>query len=205
MGSRAAGWATAVAAVGPNAVRHSPIRVLFEASAFALLFALAPGVVAQRPAPPVAGEYDVKAAFLYNFAEFVIWPGEGEEVGGNLTLCVVGPDPFGPALERVLEGKAVRGRPIVMRRLGFVDEVGACDLVFVSESLARDPHELLAAARGRGILTIADSGDFARRGGAINLVDRGNRVAFEINPAAVKREGLQVSSKLLRLATLVGE
>lgn len=151
------------------------------------------------------GEYELKAAFLYNFAKFVIWPQEAEQSSDSLTLCIVGPDPFGPSLEQVLSGKTVRGRRLEIRRFASAEEVEGCELIFVAESVARDPRDVLAAVRGRGVLTVADSGDFARRGGAINLVEQGNRIGFEINPSAAHREGLVVSSKLLRLATVVGQ
>lgn len=202
-------WANRVerTAVGASAARR---RSRLAVVAALLLLELGVGVDGSATAsgpPPAAGysEYQVKAAFLYNFVKFVTWPGEAERDSRSLVLCVLGPDPFALSLERVVEGKSVRGRRLLIRRVSFLDEVGDCDLLFVSEPLAHDPRELLAAVRGRGILTVADSGDFARRGGTIELVERGNRIAFEINSAAARREGLVVSSKLLRLATVVGE
>ncbi len=139
-------------------------------------------------------EYRVKAAFLYHFAQLTRWPGEGE---GALRVCVLGEDPFGPALER-LEGKRVRGRRI---SVGRCSSGGACDceVVFVSRSergrLAADLARL-----GPGVLTVSDIPGFAGAGGMIELVLVDGKVRFRINRGAAERAGLRLSSRLLHLA-----
>lgn len=149
-------------------------------------------------APPAAavGEYELKAAFLYNFASFTEWP-PGAAPG--MTVCVLGPDPFGPVLDG-LRGKSVQGVPIEVRRLTALSEARGCRILFLGSG--EDPAAL-AALRTSPVLTVADSRDAARRGVMIGLFVDGGRIGFEVNTGAAGSAGLTLSSKLLRLARQV--
>lgn len=154
------------------------------------------GVQCARAATP--GEYEVKAAFLYNFARFVDWP--EETAATDLALCVLGTDPFGPALD-ALAGKEVQGRRLSVRRIDSGGDWSACHMLFVPESEQSRLDTLLGEfAAHHGILSVSDINGFAGRGGIIELVLDQNRVRFAINVEAATRAGLTVSSKLLRLA-----
>lgn len=153
--------------------------------------------------------YAVKAAFLYNIARFVEWPPdsiESQPDGGPapFRFCVVGEDPFGPLLDELAHSQRLQGRPIEIRRCKHADGLDDCEMVFVG--LPEDEWtEALAAAEHQGALTVGEGKAFVRAGGAIGLMVDHNRVRFEVNLAAAERAGLRISSKLLRLALLVGE
>jgi hypothetical protein len=151
-------------------------------------------------------EQDVKAAFLYHFAQYVEWPAAAfASPSTPLVVGVLGREDAMPAVEGALKGKAVRGRPISVRRLSAPGDASGCHVVFVTSSEARAASSVLKAIGKSPVLTVGEPSGFARSGGAIGLVVRDGRVAFEINPAAAARAGLTVSSKLLRLAEIVDE
>lgn len=148
-------------------------------------------------------EYQLKAAFIYNFAKFVQWPVEAS--GGSidpLTLCVSGEEPF-RIMQQSLAGKRVRGQLIAVRAVDSSAEAAGCHLLFVS---AASGQLLRALTRVSGpVLTVGESGDFIRSGGMINLVRSDNRLRFEISRSVGERAGLKFSSQLLKLATPVGD
>jgi hypothetical protein len=144
-------------------------------------------------------EYRLKAAFLYNFALFTEWPAE---VGGTLTLCVVGPDPFGDELKG-LEGKAVGARSLAVQRRGAGQPVTGCQLVFVAAPAISGLPRLLDQIKGQPVLVMADSTGALQQGATLNMALASNRVTFEANLRAARAAGLALSSRLLRLATEV--
>jgi len=152
--------------------------------------------------PLQAGEYQVKAAFLLNFAKFVEWP--AGSVKETFTIGVLGRDPFDSALDS-LSGKTVKGRRVVVRRYEEPDEAREADILFISASEKRALPRILKTIRGNSILTVGDSKDFGHSGVIINLLLLQKRVGFEINLAAAQRDGLQISSNLLKLAQEVIE
>ncbi len=155
-------------------------------------------------APAERDEYEVKAAFLFKFLPFISWPEArfaSEEAA--LVIGVLGKDPFGSKLERAVEGKSVGKRPVQIARFDQVRRVKECHLVFVSSSWKGPEEELFAAAETGGVLLVGDSTGFAERGGAFNFYLFEDKVRFEINVAAYKRAGIEISSKLLKLARIV--
>lgn len=151
--------------------------------------------------PQSSAEYEVKAAFLYKFASFVEWP----DVPGHapLGICVVGRDPFGSELERVVEGKTIGGREFVILRLRTWRRGARCNILFVGASEKDRLHSLLGSLRQDNILTVGDVPGFCESGGAINLIVVESKVKLEINVDATTRSGLRLSSKLLSLARIV--
>ena len=145
-------------------------------------------------------EYEIKAAFIYNFARFVEWPAESLGTADTLILGVLGEDPFGPALER-LEGKAVQGHRIEIKRFATLDEFETCHILFVS-SEGQELDRILREIPQSGVLTVGEQ-SFAQSGGVIAFVVRRNMIRFQINVAAGARAGLKISSQLLKLAELV--
>jgi hypothetical protein len=159
-----------------------------------------------RDAPARAGpsrEYLVKAAFLYNFAKFTVWPAKTfADPSTPLRLCLLGKDPFHGALDS-LAGKTVRKRKLEIHRLANTSGLGKCHLLFVSASENKRLATILKVLRGMPVLAVGDMPDFAHSGGIINLKTVRNKVRFEINIRAAKRAHLKFSSKLLRLAEIV--
>lgn len=148
-------------------------------------------------------EYQVKAAFLFNFTKFVEWPFDAFTAPGDpVTVCVVGDDPFGESLDAVVQGETANGRPLKVHRTRSFADLRTCHMLFVPRSERRQ-GTILASLRGAGILTVGDGDGFLTDGGIIRFVLDQNRVRFEVNLAAAEGNRLRLSSKLLRLARRV--
>jgi hypothetical protein len=151
-----------------------------------------------------ANEYQVKAAFLYNFAKFVDWPPSAfSDAKQPLDVCVYGRDPFGNALEDALLGKTIGERRIGLGRAMQFQDLAGCHVVFVSSPARESTMDLANRLKGRPVLLVGESEGFAASGGAIQFTIEDNRVHFIINPDAADRAGLKISSKLLALAKIV--
>jgi len=149
-------------------------------------------------------EYQVKAAFLYNFAKFVDWPAQSFKGPDDpIAICVLGQNPFGSVLEDTVNGKTLEGRAFVVRNIFDVQQAGGCHILFVSTSERKHLPSILAAIRTPGVLTVGESDGFAAEGGVINFKLEDGRVRFEINLDAAAKKGLQIRSNLLSLAQIV--
>jgi hypothetical protein len=170
--------------------------------AFLAIAASAPYVQAEGGA--VAEEYQVKAAFLFNFAKFVEWPADAFKAADDpITICVLGQDPFGGALEDVVRDKTVASRPFVVRQVSSIPQAIKCQIVFVTASERKRVRSILDELKGRSILTVGEAEDFTANGGVINFKLKGARVRIEIDTGAAERAKLRISSKLLSLAEIV--
>jgi hypothetical protein len=173
----------------------------------AAITAAGPGapVPAQAPArTSTAPEYQVKAVFLFNFAQFVEWPaGAFADSAAPLVIGVLGEDPFGPYLDETVRGETIDGRPLAVRRYRTVSEVDDCHILFVQRNELDHLKPLLQLLRGRSVLTVSDGEDFALRGGMIRFLTDRSRIRLRINLEAAREAGLTLSSKLLRPAEIV--
>lgn len=161
----------------------------------ALLTALLSGIAAADQTGP--GEYDVKAAYIHHFARLIQWPdGSSRE---PLRLCLVGGDPFGQALDPI-RAETVDGRPWQILPPTEVIAWDRCDVAFISRAAGADLSRILAAIGRRPVLTIGDSEGYGERGVIINFFPENRKIHFEINLAASRRAGLNISSQLLKLA-----
>jgi len=150
------------------------------------------------------GEYQVKAAFLYNFTKFADWPAIAfESANAPFVIGIAGDDPFGEDLDDVVRNESVRGHPLVVKRFRADDDFTGCHLLFISRSTKDRLDAVLKQVRSRPILTISDTGGFAERGVMVNLLLVQGSVKMEINRQAAEQTGLQISSKLLSLAQIV--
>jgi hypothetical protein len=151
-----------------------------------------------------ASEYQVKAAFLFNFAKFVEWPADAfPTADAPLQICVLGQDPFGRDFEQVIEDKAVNGHRLEVAHPEGVPQARACQVLFIASSEKQRAREILRALTGASVLTVGDAPGFARMGGVINFVLDENRVRFEINVKAAERAHLKLSARLLTVAKLI--
>jgi hypothetical protein len=149
-------------------------------------------------------EYQVKAAFLYNFAKFVEWPSDAfPDEKTPITLCIFAEDPFGGVLDEIVRGRAINNRPLAIRRTNALAGLKGCHLVFVGVREDKRLPEMLEGLKGSSALVVGESEGFAERGGAIQFYLDNNRVRFIANVDAVQRARLSVSSKLLALARIV--
>jgi hypothetical protein len=185
-----------------HAGTHSRCRFLqFLAMVTGWAFFAATGLLAQQTKP---SEYQVKAAYLYNFGRFVKWPaGVAASKGDSFPVCVLGRDPFGPVLDSTLAGEALEGKPVAIRRIAREQDAADCRILFVSSTEEHHLKEILAAIDQAGVLTVSDIPGFSRRGGMIQFVMEGDRVRFEINLATAESARLVLSSELLKVAATV--
>jgi len=165
----------------------------------ALVLTVRLGTAGQPEGPP--DEYQVKAAFLYNFAKFVEWPAEALGPPGDpLPVCVLGEDPFGRALDDAIGGKKIEGRALTVRRISDARQAKGCRILFVSSSERRGVLSVLAGIDESGILTVGEADSAVSPGMIINFILEGKKIRFSINTAAAERQKLRVSSRLLSLA-----
>jgi hypothetical protein len=156
-------------------------------------------------AQPAAGEYQVKAAYLLNFARFVEWPSNVLPASSPINIVVVGDDPFGGALEEVLRGKSANGHAIQLRHLRWSDVLTPYQIVFISVSEESHLPEILRYLGQNSVLTVSDIDRFSLRGGVIEFRMVGNRVRFDINRDPAIAAQLNISSRLLSVARAVHE
>jgi hypothetical protein len=151
-----------------------------------------------------SSEYELKAAFVFNFAKFVDWPPSAfANPTAPFSVCVLGPDPFGGALDDALRGKVIAEHPASVARVKHVADVTGCQILFIASSESHLLPEVLSKIRGQRVLVIGETDDFASSGGVIQFTLEENRVRFFINTDAADRAGLKISSKLLALAKIV--
>jgi len=148
-------------------------------------------------------EYQVEAAYLYNFGRFVEWPVQGKNGAGEFNICILGDDPFGPTLDAVLAGEKIGNRSVVARRIANPRDSSACQILFISSSEANRLNKIIEALDKTAVLTVSDIPQFSQRRGMIEFVLEENRIRFAVNLAAAQRAGLMLSSELLKVATTV--
>jgi hypothetical protein len=167
----------------------------------ALALVPAPDLAAQAARP---SEYQVKAVFLFNFAQFVDWPPEAvADSQAPLTIGVLGENPFGDVLDATVRGERRGARSFVVRRYQRVEDIKICDILFISRPEGDRPEGVLADLKRRPILTVSDADGFAEHGGMIGFVTDRNRIRLKINLGVVQAAHLTISSKLLRAAEII--
>lgn len=144
-------------------------------------------------------EYQIKAALLYRFAQFTEWPAGALAEHRQLTLCVLGENPFGGLLDDIA-GNTVHQRKLAVQRLADPQSLSQCHIAFVGAMRPDALSQTIKRSRQLNVLTVSDAKGFAAAGGMIQFVIVNDRVQFEINNAATDRAGLKLSSHLLKLA-----
>ncbi len=160
------------------------------------------GAASGARAEPVSKEYQLKAAFLYNFSKFVQWPQERfPDAGSPIIIAVLGPSPFGDELNKLVRERLVNGRAIEVRPIVSAADIPAAHIVFIPAGA-----EPLLEGRyldARGVLTVGESAAFAARGGMIRFTLVDEKVRFEIDQGSAEKAGLKLSGQLLKLATVI--
>jgi hypothetical protein len=166
-----------------------------------VLVMLLGAAIEARAADTVAGEYQVKGAFLINFAKFVEWPAQTfKNPADPIVICVLGENPFGPGLEKAAQSTVVAKRPVTVLQLADGQQAGQCQIAFVAASERKLSKALLEAAQDASVLTVGESDGFIANGGVIGFKLEGERIRIAINTAAADRAKLHISAKLLSLA-----
>lgn len=162
------------------------------------------GVSPLAAAPAGPRDLDVKAVFLFRFAQFVEWPaGAFPGPDAPIVIAVIGEDALAAALDRVVEGERLQGRPFEVRRYRRPDQVERCHVLYVAPSSAVDVALLFVRLRGQPTLTVGDAPEFTQSGGMIRFFSQQGRLRLEVNNTAARGAGLALSSKLLRIAEIV--
>ncbi|HEV7923728.1 MAG TPA: YfiR family protein [Verrucomicrobiae bacterium] len=149
-------------------------------------------------------EYQIKAAFMVNFMQFVTWPSNAfTNADAPFFVGVLGDDPFGAALDQTVQGETVNHHKIIVQRARSIEDCKDCQMVFVSRSEEKKLPTIFAKLDSGPVLTVSETRDFARRGGIINFYLEGNKVRFEINPTVAQHANLKISAQLLSLGKIV--
>jgi hypothetical protein len=149
-------------------------------------------------------DYDVKAAYLYNFGHFVEWPASVTAAkNDSFTVCVLGQDPFGTVLDATLAGETIAGKRVAAKRISTPQESGGCQILFMSSTEDGRLKQVMEALNKQAVLTVSDMPQFSQRGGMIEFVMEGKSVRFKVNLTAVQQAGLSLSSDLLKVAVAV--
>jgi hypothetical protein len=177
-------------------------RVLF--AALLLMYCIRFFLPPSAHGGPVTGtEYEVKAGFIYNFANFVAWPQEAfQNSPDTLVLCYFSDNPESSTLKK-LEGKTIKGKVIQVLDLNEGDCIDTCHILFLGTQDEELIRQFLDRAKGRSILTIGEVEGFTRMGGVINFFEEQNRLRFKVNLDAAQKADLKMSSQLLLSAQIV--
>lgn len=181
-------------------MRTQPRRASFRSMLWLLVWvALCQASAGGASADSARPEYEVKAAFLLNFTRFVDWPPSLlPEDNAPFTICVFGDDPFGTALDQLIEGEAVGAHKLAVKRIRRLPSPKSCQVLYVSRSEGNAAG--LLSELPPGTLTVGDRETFLHEGGIIAFVIEGHRVRFDISIRAAAKGGLTISSRLLSVA-----
>ncbi|HEX2767704.1 MAG TPA: YfiR family protein [Geobacteraceae bacterium] len=174
--------------------------LLYIISAFYVIACSAVNLSAQEQK---AGEYQVKALFLYNFINFVDWPAESSiHLSPTINVCIIGDDPFDNALDDIRDN-TVKDKKLAIRFYRPYDEPKGCHLLFIPATEKRHVAQILKSVREANVLIVGDTEESARQGAIIGFYIEQKKVRFAINIDAARRAGLKISAKLLKLAKII--
>jgi|SRR5580658_1015400 hypothetical protein len=161
--------------------------------------------IAGAMAQPKPSEYDVKAAYLFNFGKFMRLSGAaGGPRHANFEICILGRDPIGHVIDDITANENIDNRAVrVVRVTDAYAAARECDVAFISPEEGEGIQADLTALGKSDVLTVSDAPEFLKAGGMIQFVTQGNHVRFAVNLDAVGRTHLVLSSELLRVALTV--
>lgn len=179
-------------------------RTALRRLALALLCLISPQGFAQETPTESVPEYVLKAGFLYNFAKYVEWPADAfTSADAPISIGVVGSDPFGPDLERMLRDKTVNNRRFEVRRYPGHADVEPVHILFVPQTERERVVAILKRVERMPVLTVGEDEAFPEGGGVVAILIRESRPRLHINPGAAEAQHLAIAPKLLRIATIV--
>jgi hypothetical protein len=178
----------------------SILKTLLYRSAFTLLLICA-GILFTSQKSITTREYQLKAAFLFNFTQFVEWPQKAFQTEqAPAIMGILGNDPFGTYIDETVVGETINGHSLIVKRYKKVEDIQSCHILFINLNDQEHLKKALAELKERNILTVSDEKEFIKLGGMIRFFTENNKIQFQINPEAAKTADLVISSKLLRLA-----
>ena len=169
-----------------------------------LLFGL--GLFSSVTQPAEERELQIKAAFLFNFTQFVEWPPDVLSHSGEpMVIGILGEDPFGGHLKDLISGEKVNGHPLIIQHYQNAEEINICHILFISLHESGKLREVFANLKQHGILTVGDGDNFIKEGGMVRFFNKNNKIRIQINTGITKGAGLAISSKLLQVANVVSQ
>jgi hypothetical protein len=163
-------------------------------------------VLADTAYPQISHEPQLKAVFVYNFAQFTEWPADAfSGPRSPLVIGVFGDDPVEDYLRQAVKGESVNGRTVVVQHFGQVNDIKDCHILFTSRAEERHWRDVVETLQGKSVLTVSDIDNFTQNGGMIGLCKVNNKLRLKVNPEATKVAHLNISSKLLRAAEIDSE
>ena len=182
----------------PFSVQRSTFGIRCSLFLFVIAFLLFGNLTAQAQ---VSREYQLKAVFLYNFAQFTEWPANAfADDKSPIVIGIVGADPFGAALEQTIQGETVGGHPLTIQHFPRPADIKTCHLLFFTQSENRHVEEILKTLQDKPVLTVSDMDTPMTSAVMIRFVLENNKVHFRVNAEAAHAANLSLSSKLLRVA-----
>jgi hypothetical protein len=165
-----------------------------------LLFCLAVSFASAQD--KTAGEYQVKAVFLYNFTQFIDWPVSSfSSPSDPFVIGIIGEDPFGPYLEETIEGEKIGTHPIIIKHFAHTREIN-CHMLYINSTDEDWLEKIISSVSQKKILTVGDAPGFTRLGGIIRFYTRDDKIKLQINLEQSKAAQLNISSKLLSVAKI---
>ena len=149
-------------------------------------------------------EYKIKAVFLFNFTQFVEWPGNVfNSDDAPFVIGILGKDPFGSYIDNAVADEKMGSHPITIVRYSSISEVNNCQMLFISANENENLPEILSSLSNRSILTVSDAHGFVQAGGIIGFITADNKIKLQVNLNAAKTANLNISSKLLSVAEIL--
>jgi hypothetical protein len=153
------------------------------------------------PSQQEDAEYDIKAAFIYQFTNYIDW--DSLIPGDQFIIGIMGNSPVNEQLDEIARTKTVKGKKIIIRQFNKPEEIGPCHILFIPRKAVFPFNDILAKIESKGTLTITEKAGYAKKGAAINFVEVDDKLKFEANPKIINDAGLKASSQLLKLAIIV--
>ncbi len=189
---------------------HRPIARFFVPAIFALAVALASPLPSPAETPPNATperptDFSVIANYLAVFLRYVAWPPapEPRPAAAPVRVGVLGPNPFGKTLDRLVAGKLLHNRPLAALYTTRTDQLADCEVAFINLEGRTEREHALRSLAGKPVLTVVYLGDDTNApatSAAIELVRIGNNIRYRLNPAVLGHQGLQPTPGLLENA-----
>ncbi len=145
-------------------------------------------------------ELRIKAAYLLNFARFVEWPGSPASSSAPVVIGVLGQDPIVATLEATVRGKNIKGHPIRIMQFLPDEQFDRCDILFIPRSQTKKSRALLLQLIGKPVLSVGEASGFLGQGGIIEFQLIDDTLRFSIDLTSAGRNGVQISSELLKVA-----
>jgi len=154
-------------------------------------------------APDQPEEAQVKSAIILNMARYIDWPAESfNSDGAPMSFCYAGQGTLSASLP-LLQGKTVKGHPVVVRRMSSSSDIAGCHVVILDATERRNVATIVDRTRRLPILTVGDISGFSRDGGIVEFFLQTGKVRFDINLSAARHSRLKISSQLLKVARIV--